>query len=494
MQISMIPMVGLGKGGTAVPDSAEDGAAENVFADVVFQEMQEEVAEKGGFAGITDGIVEKIFIKADADFEESDAVIGEMAVASAWNQIEGDGDSLPLVDVKATEDVPIVSKGVEQNFKDVPEVNLEEGQVSDALEQGAGGDVEKKAVEDITALKEGIDQQPLDMRQIQPRDVIFVAPAGQTPLAEGALNVHSGADISSGKHVDQGVPVKQQIGAMPIDSLIKNIEDVGGDGPPVEQKTEVRAKSPRLPVMSAADPNARLDVLPSRVSQQNHSVAKESLTADTPTPPEPRSIIESGKFHKLPEVSVPVSVAEIQPKPISLEMRPPDVESATFPADLAAQTPSLELEMRFVRLESATPNTRTEAPRAMIAQIVDAIRPDGEQVVEVTLKPEELGRVRLAMTGGGDAQSMLVSVNADRSDTLDLMRRNQDILLAELKQMGFADVNLEFGGERGFAEENRADVLPALGDSEVFNGEESVAILEARPRMISATTGVDLRL
>ena len=76
-----------------------------------------------------------------------------------------------------------------------------------------------------------------------------------------------------------------------------------------------------------------------------------------------------------------------------------------------------------------------ETARAIATQIAEALR-QGSGTIDVTLSPEELGRVRLSV--GVSEGAMLVSISAERPETLDLMRRHIDILHAEARAEGFA--------------------------------------------------------
>jgi len=65
-------------------------------------------------------------------------------------------------------------------------------------------------------------------------------------------------------------------------------------------------------------------------------------------------------------------------------------------------------------------------------------------MVEVRLSPEELGRVKLSMTSG--EAGMTVQIIAERAETLDLIRRNIDLLAADLHKQGFSNLSFSFGG------------------------------------------------
>ena len=94
-----------------------------------------------------------------------------------------------------------------------------------------------------------------------------------------------------------------------------------------------------------------------------------------------------------------------------------------------------------------------ELPRTTVLQIIEALRA-GTGRVDVTLWPEELGR--LTMTLGANDGAMLVNVTAERPETLELIRRNVDLLLAEARAAGFSDVAFGFTGQEGTGAGNEA--------------------------------------
>ena len=76
-------------------------------------------------------------------------------------------------------------------------------------------------------------------------------------------------------------------------------------------------------------------------------------------------------------------------------------------------------------------------------QIAQAVSSSGDRPVELTLSPEELGKVRLTLHSH-DA-TITVTVQAERSDTLDLLRRNIDLLARDFREIGYGDVSFSFG-------------------------------------------------
>ena len=96
--------------------------------------------------------------------------------------------------------------------------------------------------------------------------------------------------------------------------------------------------------------------------------------------------------------------------------------------------------------QSPTPQTPPETARQVAGQIALAISRSAGGGTEITLNPEELGRVRLNIAMSDGALTLMVS--AERPETTDLMRRNIDALAQEFRALGFADLSFAFGGDQ----------------------------------------------
>ncbi|MEL6169663.1 MAG: flagellar hook-length control protein FliK [Pseudomonadota bacterium] len=92
-------------------------------------------------------------------------------------------------------------------------------------------------------------------------------------------------------------------------------------------------------------------------------------------------------------------------------------------------------------------------PRSTVETLIDTIRTRADGTVTVALSPEELGHVRLSMAAAD--MGLHITVAADRSETLDLIRRTADVLAAELESIGFASVSFSFGGGSGREESQK---------------------------------------
>ncbi len=115
--------------------------------------------------------------------------------------------------------------------------------------------------------------------------------------------------------------------------------------------------------------------------------------------------------------------------------------------DIFAQRQSLQTAgLPQISIVSA-PTQAALAAANPAAQIVAAMRTERNgNAVEVRLDPPELGRVRMEFSME-TADAIKGVLYAERSETLDHLRRNVNDLLAGLKAAGFSSIDLSFSGE-----------------------------------------------
>ncbi|MCV2866096.1 flagellar hook-length control protein FliK [Defluviimonas sp. WL0075] len=118
-----------------------------------------------------------------------------------------------------------------------------------------------------------------------------------------------------------------------------------------------------------------------------------------------------------------------------------------------------------------------------------AVRPEG---VDVTLRPEELGHVRISIERRG--AEVAVTVVADRAETSDLMRRHADLLAAEFRAAGFGNCSFHFGQQRGGQAPGRGGETVSDSKAEGVAGPPGShpAAVEAATTQVGA--GLDLRV
>jgi flagellar hook-length control protein FliK len=127
-------------------------------------------------------------------------------------------------------------------------------------------------------------------------------------------------------------------------------------------------------------------------------------------------------------------------------------------------------------------------PAPLTAALSDLLMRRSDGPVELTLSPEELGRVRLSLSPDGDG--LHVTVQVERGDTLDLLRRNSDLLLQEIRAQGFSGATFSFSGWAGDRPEQRAPSSPDASRPGMISNPD----VSAPPPSLSPAAGLDLRL
>jgi flagellar hook-length control protein FliK len=121
-------------------------------------------------------------------------------------------------------------------------------------------------------------------------------------------------------------------------------------------------------------------------------------------------------------------------------------------------------------------------------QISAAIDHKSANVTEISLNPEELGRVRFSMkTHEG---SIVLIIAAERAETQDLMRKHIDSLSHEFRSLGFTDIGFQFEGHGQSDERGKSNETMTSSDQKLELGGD---IVELRHEPI-AKDGLDLRL
>lgn len=139
---------------------------------------------------------------------------------------------------------------------------------------------------------------------------------------------------------------------------------------------------------------------------------------------------------------------------------------------------------------------RPETPRMIAAQIAEAFAAKGDQKVEISLNPQELGKVKMRVATSETGITMII--HTERPETGDLMRRHINELAEEFRRMGYEDISFEFSG--GEAEGGQADDGPGhdapgrqgAGDSLQGGSAETSAPITQNLQLGAA--GLDMRV
>lgn len=145
----------------------------------------------------------------------------------------------------------------------------------------------------------------------------------------------------------------------------------------------------------------------------------------------------------------------------------------------------------FHAVAASAPGVAPQIAAAIIAAITVS-GPVGD-ALEVALSPEELGRVRIDFRP--EAGGMRVVLTAERGDTLDLMRRHGDQLMADLREAGFDGASLSFGqwGQSQEGSDDRQRPIFALRADPAADRRDAL-LAHPIPPVRSARPGLDLRI
>ena len=119
-------------------------------------------------------------------------------------------------------------------------------------------------------------------------------------------------------------------------------------------------------------------------------------------------------------------------------------------------------------------------------QVAAAIAQSSGGSIEITLNPEELGRVRVLLTPSDNGT--LVALQSERPDVLDALRRHIDLLAQDLGDAGFENLEFDFSGFDNSDGEEAAE-----GDGS--DDEQSpIPLATTTYRINISDSGLDLRL
>lgn len=176
--------------------------------------------------------------------------------------------------------------------------------------------------------------------------------------------------------------------------------------------------------------------------------------------------------------------ALMDPSTVQTEAKPMEFAAAFTPEDVRPQAQA------GVSLPTGTSGARENAA-AVLRQMNDMLPRLSEGSIDIRLSPEELGKVRMQLVPSD--QGMTVHIQADRPETLDLLRRHVDQLAKDLSDAGFESTGFTFAG--GQSQDDSDGEPSGFGDG----GTTSAAVID--PQIIEETSqisqpndGLDIRV
>lgn len=132
--------------------------------------------------------------------------------------------------------------------------------------------------------------------------------------------------------------------------------------------------------------------------------------------------------------------------------------------------------------------------RQIAQQTGEALRHLDRGAVEVALAPEELGRVRLVFDGQ-DTPNPTVLMQAERPETLELMRRHVEILAQDMRDLGYGDVTFLFNDRPEPSGQDRAQDQAPGTEGQGGGPQPLSQSMAVRPRPAGSPDGtLDLRI
>ncbi|MFD0980050.1 flagellar hook-length control protein FliK [Tropicimonas aquimaris] len=134
------------------------------------------------------------------------------------------------------------------------------------------------------------------------------------------------------------------------------------------------------------------------------------------------------------------------------------------------------------------------AGQSTAVQIAEASRGTSDGTLDIQLAPEELGRVKISFNSHETGLS--VSIQAERPETVDLIRRHLNDLIRELRAQGLepASVDVDSSRSENFQGSDSSMSGHSVPDGETVSQIDTPHATDHRGRRNQASDGLDLRL
>jgi hypothetical protein len=234
----------------------------------------------------------------------------------------------------------------------------------------------------------------------------------------------------------------------------------------------------------AARGRERADIRSSRVPETPRFAADAEMTAAAPL-----------QASRTRPVGVAASAHEAEIRARAADSFMPGANAVDEPADRGAGS-VLRSEgpaQMSGPAQVSMPASLYAAPRASFAQMAEALVRNSDDGVELSLNPKELGKVRMTMTPV--EHGMTVSLNFERTETMDLMRRHIDMLAGELKRLGYSSLTFDFQQQGNPQQERGAPVQKSSSIGGVDHAAAAPVPEAPLPRLSPRQgSGLDLRV
>lgn len=346
----------------------------------------------------------------------------------------------------------------------------------------------------------------------------FSAPPGTDPAIEAlaaGLPQLPAPEIDESADIQGGDPLAS---LLPVDAGTSDASLIGDAAPTAPQSTDpttpAETDAPDAPAVQTAVAPTKTPIVDAGVTHQaanpapNLPGANAAQVAPTQGRGQPVTPARLGRPIPATESAAtarPVDGGPINAAPPPIDRAAPDRQAPTgardpviaarseiaLPAGLAETLAELPFgtdshtaaAARATAAAGSGWQAASHDPRPVLQQVTDALVSTRGDRTEIALSPEELGRIRLVMSGSDRGQ---ITIWAERPETLDLVRRNADLLTQQLADAGVS------AGSLDFRRDDRSDSQPAQGRA----GDDDDIPLSAAPMRVrmSPTALSDRRL
>ncbi|MEM9697380.1 MAG: flagellar hook-length control protein FliK [Pseudomonadota bacterium] len=257
---------------------------------------------------------------------------------------------------------------------------------------------------------------------------------------------------------------------------------------------QLQTKSAEVPTATATETAAAK--APSALSPAD--TPAPSAAAITPAPPRAKKglpervepVAAPTVKLKKPAPAQTLTPTMVQPQVIHTSTTEPSKLSTAVDADLSI-APRSDAPASATTLPATSLPARQALPQQVARQMAEAFHNAPNRPVEITLSPEELGRVRLGLSASEG--NIVVTIFAERAETGDLMRRHISALESAFQELGYNGINFDFGGGQT-AQDNAGE------GAKKEQSDRSTAALTASDDPVAIhlksapLTGIDIRL
>lgn len=281
------------------------------------------------------------------------------------------------------------------------------------------------------------------------------------PVADLATGRKSGSDKAN-LYASQAVQAQNPVAFEAVVAAGARGVDVDAATPPLAVPAQPSTDRPiRTVVQVETVADATLSVAAGPMSRDAALTVRRAVAKPVVPEADPRS--RNARFEQTPDVATPVSAPTAAPvlataphpggagaTPGAMAVPLADLGSSTVDDIMTVQADagvfaSGSTAVDILGRDPGAPASAPTAPAQAIAILVARLSGGAAtaDTIELALSPEELGSVRIEFQANGDRLQVVLS--AERTDTLDLLRRNADQLVAELRAAGYASATLNFG-------------------------------------------------